>query len=425
MSESYIRRLLVLGVLAVTGIIFIQSFWVIKTWDLKDDEFDHTVRIALRNVAESLAEFNQSDLPKQNLIKRRSSNYYAVNINSAINANVLEDYLYRELTAKSLNSDFEYAVFDCASQNMVYGNYCQLSDKPEDELQPEGNLPSFDDLIYYFVVKFPNRSGYLLANMPMSIMFSLISLLVILYFAYTTWIIVRQKRLTEMQKDFINNMTHEFKTPISSIKIAADVIKRDKSVAINPRLSRYADIITDQNARLNSQVEKVLSLAKMEKEGFQLNRDQFDPHEVLHDIINSENLRIARVNKGTIVKTFAQASIKITADKLHFSNVIYNILDNAVKYSDTTADIVVTTAIKDQKLTITIRDHGIGITKEELPKLFTKFYRVPTGNIHNVKGFGLGLYYVKNIADAHRWQIQLDSEAGEGTTFKIIIKTDE
>lgn len=417
MDSNLIRRLFILGGLVIIGIISIQSYWLLKTWDLKDQEFDQTVNIVLRKVAVRIARFNKIDLPKQDLIQRTASNYYAVNINSGIDANILEDYLLREMENHSLNTDFEYAVYDCFSKDLVYGNYCKLSDDNTQE-QTSKNLPKFTDLDYYFVVKFPSRESYLLSNMYTTILFLLITVLSILFFMYTIWVILRQKRLSELQKDFINNMTHEFKTPISSIKIAADVLAKDPAVSNDPRMKKYATIIKDQNARLNDQVEKVLNIARIEKNSFELNKEPINLREALSDIVDQESVKLAN---GSISLTLPEEDLVVNADRLHFTNVITNVLDNALKYSDKEPKIEIKVSSNTTQIKIHITDNGIGIDKENLKKIFDKFYRVNTGNVHNIKGFGLGLFYVQNICAAHGWHLSADSKMGQGTTIKISI----
>jgi len=264
MSNSLIRRLIVLGVLAIVGIVFVQSYWTIKSYDLKEQEFHESVMISLRKVSERYAEFNKSELPKTNLIQRRASNYYSVNINSTIDVHVLEDYLMQELAHRSIDTEIELAVYDCFSDDLVYGNCCQPGESKDVTVTTEP-LVKFDDLVYYFVVRFPEKKSYLLSNIWQTILFNSIALLACIFFAYSMWVILKQKRLSEQQTDFINNMTHEFKTPLSSIKIAADVFKKDPYVSKDKRLSHYASIITDQNQRLNDQVEKVLNIARSEE----------------------------------------------------------------------------------------------------------------------------------------------------------------
>jgi two-component system phosphate regulon sensor histidine kinase PhoR len=417
MSGNLIRRLVILGGLVIIGILSTQSYWLLKTWDLKDQEFDLTVRKVLLKVSQRIANFNSFELPKKNFIERTSSNYYVVNINSGIDANILEDYLYQEMANFSLRTVFEYSVFDCTSKEMVYGGYCDLSDENKVGVH-NSNLPIFTDFDYYFVVRFPSRESFLVSNMRMTVLFSIIAILSVLFFLYMIYIVLKQKRLSELQKDFINNMTHEFKTPISSIKIAADVLSKSEPISGNNRLKKYAAIISEQNQRLNDQVEKVLNIARLEKDNFELNKEEIDLHAALSKIVKSESVRL---KEGKISLNFCEEKLEFVADPLHFTNVITNILDNAIKYSDKHPDITFTTEQRNNLNIIKIKDKGIGIEKDKLKQIFDKFYRVSTGDVHNVKGFGLGLFYVKNICTAHGWIIDAQSEIGIGTTFIIKI----
>lgn len=418
MPNNLIRRLIILGGLSIIGIIFIQSYWLLKTWDIKDKEFDQTVNIVLRNVAERMSKYNKTILPKSDLVQRRSSNYYAVNINSEIDASLLEEYLRHEMAKQSLKIAFEYAVYDCTSDQLVYGNYCSPEIIDEKKIKKNKNLPKFKDLIYYFVVRFPERESFLLANRNMTLTLTILSILAIVFFLYSMWVIMEQKRLSELQKDFINNMTHEFKTPISSIKIASDFLSNDKYVKNDIRLNKYIQIIREQNQRLNDQVEKVLNVARLEKDSIELKKEIFEINQTLEDVINNESLKM---KEGNISFKKSSTFINIQADKLHFVNVVANMIDNAIKYSDETpiVDISLNDAGKD--VLLSIKDQGIGIDKENQKKLFDKFYRVSTGNVHNVKGFGLGLFYVKNICNAHGWLLQVKSEQGVGSEFIITI----
>ena len=420
MPNHLIRRLAILGAIAVIGIVLVQGMTLIRSYDLEANEFDQTVRVALYQVAERLAINNGSRLPKQNLVQRKSSNYYAVNINDIIDANILEDYLIQELESSGINTDFEYAVYDCQSQDMVYGNDCKLSDL-EQTTKNQDVLPKFNNLIYYFVVGFPSRKNYLLSNIWQHILYGLITILALTFFAYSMWVILQQKKLSELQKDFINNMTHEFKTPISSIKIAANVINSDPYIQGQERLRKYGQIIIDQNDRLNEQVEKVLNLARMERENFRLNKSEFDIVSLVKDIAISEDLKVKEQGKGKVVLATDLDVYRIKADKLHLSNVLHNIIDNAVKYCPHTPQVKIDMRHTDDGLDVAISDNGIGIEKEYIPHLFKKFYRIPTGNVHDVKGFGLGLYYVHHICEAHGWKLDVYSEPKLGTTITISI----
>ena len=421
MNNSRINRVVLLGAIAIIGIIGVQSYWVLNTWNLKEDEFHQTVKIALIQVAKDLARQDSIELPNQDIVTRRSSNYYVVNIANKIYAPTLEYYLIRQLEDHVLEVDFEYAIFDCSNDRMVYGGYCKLTDADADKKKEQlGDLPTMEGLTYYFGIKFPNRESYLLGQMRLALFFTAILLISIIFFAYAISVILQQERLSEMQKDFIDNMTHEFKTPISTIKISANVLKNAPELKDNPRLQRYTSILEEQNQRLNDQVEKVLQIARVERNSFELKKEAVPLNTLLTSILNSTSIKVQELN-GQLQRNLTTQSLVIQADKHHLTNVLHNLLDNAIKYSKKAPEIVVTTQLEKKNLLLSIQDNGIGIDKSLQTKVFNKFYRVPTGNIHNVKGFGLGLFYVKNICRAHGWDVLLESELGKGTKISITI----
>jgi len=421
MDSSIIKRVVILGTLAIIGILVIQSYWVMQTWNLKEDEFHQTAKIVLKEVAENLAQQDSFDLPNKDLINRRSSNYYVVNVNNHIHGPTLEYYLGKALFENNLILPYQYGLYDCTSNKMVDGKYCEMSNDYKGELATNlGELPKMEGLNYYFGVRFPTRTSYMLGQMYRSVFFTILLLLTIFFFGYAIAIILRQKRLSEMQKDFINNMTHEFKTPISTIKISADVFANAPEVVDNPRLVRYADIIKTQNQRLNDQVEKVLQIARVEQEHFQLNMGNVVLADLMNSVLNSVELKIFE-KEGQLKRNIQIGETIIKADKHHLTNVLHNLLDNALKYVKNKPVIEVSALQKNGAIQLNIKDNGIGIKKEYHSKVFQKFYRVPTGNIHDVKGFGLGLFYIKNICEAHGWIVQLDSEVDKGTTLSILI----
>jgi len=222
-----------------------------------------------------------------------------------------------------------------------------------------------------------------------------------------------------MQKDFINNMTHEFKTPISSINISADVILNPDIINDPARLYTYGSVIKQENNRLNQQVDKVLQIARIESHSFHLNKVMVDLNTLVLTV--AENCK-ANSNRQLVVNTNLSDSVgSFEADELHLTNILFNLLDNASKYSDKEPVITIETLRTDKSIVLSICDNGPGISPEFHHRVFQKFYRIPTGNLHNVKGFGLGLYYVKTICTAHQWKIDLISEPGKGTTFVISI----
>lgn len=419
MNNSTIFRVILLGVVAIAGIIAIQSYWVMSSWNLNEDEFQKKVNLALYNTARSLADLNGHTLPARNVVRQRSGNYFVVNIAYEINTEDLEFFLQRELEELALNIDFEYAVFDCETDEMMYGDYVSYSPNQNSEAK-SSELPKHSEFTYYFGVRFPTRTDYLLNRIQVSIFFSVLLFVAVIFFAYSMAVILRQKQLSETQKDFINNMTHEFKTPISTMGISADVLLNSPAVQAEPRLLQYARIIKEQNQRLNHQVEKVLQLARIEKGNFQIKPEKIDLDGFLEQAIQGMQIQ-AEQKGGAITGLFNAPGCFIQADRLHLTNVVNNLLDNALKYCVAAPQVVVTTQCSNGRVSLSIKDNGIGIAKENTKKIFHKFYRVPTGNIHDVKGFGLGLYYVRNICQAHRWQLRVESMPGTGTDFQISI----
>jgi two-component system phosphate regulon sensor histidine kinase PhoR len=419
MTRNTIRFVALLGTISIIGIIVMQIYWVQKAFDLKEKQFDQTINIALKNVADSIASFNHAPLAAENPVNKFSSDYYVVNVNTTIDANVLEHYLIEAFLREKMNLDYEYAIYDCATNKMMYGKYISPTmheEKPKLAL----NLPKYDKFTYYFGIYFPTKSSLLAGKMNIWVFSSAILLIVITFFGYAIYIILEQSRLSVVQKDFVNNMTHEFKTPLSTIAISTDVLS-DPGIINHPdTLSNYVNIIKQENTRLVSQVEKVLQMANLDRNQVKLNREKIALHEILTNAISQ--MRVGFKNKTVNINYHLDATNDIIfADKVHVSNIIYNLLDNAIKYSNDIAEIEVNTLNLKNKLIISIADKGIGIAKAEQKKVFDKFYRVPTGNIHNVKGFGLGLHYVRNIVKAHRWKISLVSELGKGSVFTFQI----
>ncbi len=418
MRQKHIRFVVLLGAFAIIGIISIQVYFLQNAWNIKEKQFDQSVMISLRNVAEQMSKYNQTALPHTNPIRKLSSNYFVVDINSVIDANILEFYLKTEFDKVNLQTDFEYAIYNCQTDKMEYGNYLTKNGSAKPNVLTV-NLPKYDQYTYYFGVNFPLLRNTIAGDMTIWFLFMALLLVAIIFFVYAIFVILRQKRLSEMQKDFINNMTHEFKTPISSINISADVIMNPDIINDPARLFTYGSVIKQENNRLNQQVDKVLQIARIESQSFHLNKEMLDLNGVIIRVV--ENCK-ANSNRSLVINTNLSGSVgSIQADALHLTNIIHNLLDNASKYSGKEPVITLGTTIKEEIIEFSISDNGPGINPEYHHRIFQKFYRIPTGNLHDIKGFGLGLYYVKTICAAHHWEIKLLSEPGKGATFRIDI----
>ncbi|MBC8045398.1 MAG: HAMP domain-containing histidine kinase, partial [Fimbriimonadaceae bacterium] len=273
---------------------------------------------------------------------------------------------------------------------------------------------------YYFKVNFPQKPVVSSIMISVWIIAILILMASVFFFGYSLNVIFKQARLSEFQKNFINNLAHEFKTPISTIAISAEVLNEDDIITQPERLKSYSEIIKNENDRLKSQVNKILQLAKLESDEIILSEESFKLNETLQQIASSFSLTVEEED-GVIKTMFHSNGAMLHADKVHFTNVINTLLDNALKYTEAKPLIELISDDDENNIYISVKDNGIGIPKEYQPKVFDKFFRVPTGNVHNVKGFGLGLNYVKMIAKAHGWDVQLHSELNKGSIFTIII----
>lgn len=454
MNRNTIRVIIILATFSVLGILVIQFFFLKNTVDLNEKRFHESTTQALKNVAQSLVDYNtktqgyNSNYDPYNSVDQISNNYYVVNVNDVINPTLLEHLLLHEFKRYNIDLDFEYAIFDCETNQMVYGisysadkdSIIRSSSMPTidtnasitDEEIFENHyamkapkivmpaLPTCDKYTYYFGVYFPNRSQYYSGHVQAWYMVNGFLIIVILFFGYTLYVIFKQRQLSEIQKNFINNLTHEFKTPIAAIRLSAKVLE-DPKIAEHPRrLNEYARIVGEQTQRLTLQVEKVLQMASVEKNIINLDKQEFNLNEFVQKTINE--FKSSQEDSDNLI-TFVplERSVTVKADQLHFSNILFNILDNAIKYCDTTPDITVSISRVKGHIEIALADNGIGIPKEYRKKIFGRFFRVPTGNIHNVKGFGLGLDYVRKMVHLHNWKIRLNDNSPKGTIFTIII----
>lgn len=418
MSSKTIRIFVVLALISILGIMLTQFFWFKKASDNHEREFKKNLNIALKEVVKGILKYNNTRGFPPDPVKQVDENTYIVMVNDQINSAVLEHYLVTEFKKFNINQSFEFSIYDCANQKMVEGRY--VEGQKESVLVQSKNLPGFKRDNYYFTVYFPHMKSSLFWQMDVWLFSTAVLLIVVVFFGYSLFVILRQKRLSEIQRDFINNMTHEIRTPISTIAISAETLKSPDIIQTPQRLLNYATIIQDEAIKLKTQVERVLSVADNESK-IKLYFEKFD----LHALIKSVSEQMIMNDKGKKVELMldfqAQNSI-IKADKLHISNLITNLIDNSMKYSYDEVVITIHTAnTKENKLEISFSDNGIGISKEHQKRIFDKFYRVPKGNIHDVKGFGIGLNFVMLITKMHNGSIKVISALNQGTMFKLIL----
>lgn len=406
MKNAHIRVLVILAILSLVGIIGTQVFWLNRAIAQQDRVFNHNVQVALRNVVESLCEASGKDFPSANPIEQVSGNYFIVRTNDRIDLANLEYLISAEIKKRAISEDFEYGVYDCANDQMVYAENVNLHYASERD-----PIPVLKNDEYYFGVYFPNKSRNLFAGFDLWKFTTAISLVVILFFGYALFVILRQKRLSEVQKDFINNVSHELKTPLATLSLASDTLGKRSS----EKEQKYVGIIQKEVGRLQKNVEDILHSARLES-NIQVSREEVDLNVFFDEIINEI--------KDEHASQMIEWSINIMAPKPVQSNpkllenILRNLLDNAIKYGARKIKLDIEQMSKNT--TISIVDDGFGIAPEFKNKIFRKFFRVPeASHQHNQKGFGLGLHIVSSLVKKLGGKITVESEVGKGSTFKI------
>lgn len=341
-----------------------------------------------------------------------------------IDTAILDSILKSELQASGINAQYEYLISNSLSNVKTKNRYRDVV-KDCDSLGCYFKINLSPNNVFvtpqYLSVKFPNQKNYLLQTMwAMLVVSGMVILILIVAFYYTIGTISRQKKLSAIKNDFISNMTHEFKTPISTISLAAEMLNDDSVTKTPEKQHRFVKMIKDENKRLSILVESILQTSILDKGEFKLKRTEVDVHEIINQAIQNTQLLVGQ-QQGIINKQLDALKHVITADKVHLTNIIFNLIDNAVKYTKDSPQIMVFTKDTPAGIEISVKDNGIGISKDNLRKIFEKFYRVPTGNVHNVKGFGLGLSYVQAVVQKHNGTIHVESELGKGSTFKIVM----
>jgi two-component system phosphate regulon sensor histidine kinase PhoR len=340
-----------------------------------------------------------------------------VPIHQRVSKQEIELLLDRELRNRNLNLDFEYGVYSRGLPTKVKSRKFKFS---ENALY---KTPIFKDSEgssnFSLLIAFPKKKRFLVSSiMWLAILSLLFTLVIVASYTGAIYQLIRQKQISEIKSDFINNMTHEFKTPIATINLAVEAIRNPKIIGDQEKVQRYLGMIRDENKRMHAQVENVLRISKLEKNQLDISKDRVDVHDIIHDAIAHVELIVG--DRGGYIETHLNAErSEVVANEMHFTNVLVNIMDNAIKYSPEAPRIDVFTEVAKNHIIIKIADQGAGMSKAVLKKVFEKFYREHTGDLHNVKGHGLGLSYVKKIIDDHQGEVYAESEKGKGSTFYI------
>jgi two-component system phosphate regulon sensor histidine kinase PhoR len=420
MKRKAILFVVIIVSVSLVGIVLTQLYWVRKSLELKGDQFDNSVRIAIKSVMNQLMEHKNDSLFQVHL-HELSCKKFKLDVTDVIEPSLLDSLVFEELTSMDISDRYYYALYNDLDDDFVAGDYKGR----EEELLNSNFQFSVSSLFkpgdYYLSIYFPAKSSIVLRQVEVWLLFSVFFLIVVIIsFAYVVLAILRQKKLSEIKNDFINNMTHEFKTPIATSSLAAEMLMKPEVIDRKDKINKYAKVILDENHRLQGQVEQILQMATLENGQKQFKYKKINLHELLKTVIDSFELRI-KENKVRLSIDLEAKDATLVGDRSHISNVFYNLLDNAIKYSFKEPAIQIKTWNVRNGVYVKVKDNGIGISEEYQKNIFKSLFRVPTGNIHEVRGFGLGLYYAKEVVDHHQGRIEINSELGKGSEFDVYL----
>jgi two-component system phosphate regulon sensor histidine kinase PhoR len=420
MRSSTLKWIVLSATLLAAVIITVQLYWLNMVYSYEQRQFKTNVVKSVRGLFEDLQMNDAPGISLQQLIKDPGNNYFIIKADTIPPKDSLAFYLQDEFADFGVLTDCKLGAYSYAEKKFVYEEFLPTpaSRYPTSRAALQ-DLPVLPDDGDYIVLYFPHRHEYILEQMDFWIVSSAILFIALIGLAVSLFYFYRQKFLAEVQKDFVNNFTHEFKTPLAVMKIASGVLAQENIQHQPDRLERYATIIKNQTEHLQNQVEQLLKAASSESKNLPLQKEDIDATQLIEQALSKVQPLIEEKRARIEIK-MEDGNGKLHADKTHLELAVVNLLENALKYS-IEPRIVVETGSAEDDFYISVKDNGVGIEKKYLKSIFKKFYRVPTGDIHNVKGFGLGLNFVKRIIDAHNGKIRVNSLPGIGTEFRLFI----
>ncbi|MEO7960055.1 MAG: HAMP domain-containing sensor histidine kinase [Ginsengibacter sp.] len=417
--------------ISLLGIIFFQIFWIRQALQDKEQQFEKGVSMVTVTAANDLAEEkgNLSPFDKRSSDILFPLNVFPTTIVHKFSREEIRERIQKAFEKNNLNDvEFEFGITTTSmiGDNLQSKNFVKAYDDTVHNLSfvypiqvPGGSMAEGLSTEELLIIVVPHVNNIIWKQVTWMVLGAvLFTCIIFAAFFITIRALLNQKKLSEIKSDFINNMTHEFKTPLATISLAVDALKNEKVINDRTKMDYFSGIIKDENRRMNKQVETILQAALLDRQEIQLNEKPVHAHELINAALNNIKLPLEERN-GKIETSFGAENDLLRGDEVHLINIINNLLDNAIKYSKEELVIKLSTQNVNSHLRIKIEDNGIGMNKETVTRIFEKFYRAHTGNIHNVKGFGLGLSYVKSIIDAHKGKIKVDSMPGKGSIFTI------
>ena len=420
------RRIIIFTIIVMTialiGLMGIQIYWIQNASAVKEAIFRRSVNEAKESIVKKLERKEKKKAMEINQYEGMLNFNRHLPYESFITNAELDSLISQELNIRGIDTRFEFGIFQ--QDSSIFKMEKSMNFRKE-LIEKSYASPLFQNDFFsspqYLLIYFPHEKQFLLTELWGMLLISIILIIAIVYsFTYTITTIFRQKKLSEVKNDFINNMTHEFKTPISTISLACEALSDHDMRKSGEFTENYINVIKEENKRLAVMAEKILQTAVIDKGQLKMTKEKIDLHDVISDVIKNISIQV-EIKDGVILKNFMAVNSVLEGDKVHLTNLVYNLLDNANKYSPKKPVIRISTENTSSGILLTIEDKGIGISKTEQKKVFEKLYRVPTGNIHEVRGFGLGLSYVKATVEEHNGKISLESEVNKGSIFKVFL----
>jgi two-component system phosphate regulon sensor histidine kinase PhoR len=418
MRSKTLKWILLLSTVIIVIIIGVQLYWLNKVYKFEEREFNNNVVKSVRGLFEDIDIADYPGTQLQGLIAHPDLNTFIITIDSIPPKDSLTKFVVSEFEDFEVLSDCKLALYDVGSKKYLYQLYLPTAASLNPR-ETQIDLPELELDHSYIYLFFPHRRQYIVQKLGWWISATILLFVVLLALPATLFYLYKQKTLNELQKDFVNNFTHEFKTPLAVMKLASDVLVGPAILNQPDRLRQYSLIIKQQTEHLQYQVERLLKTATTDENFLTLEKTNFDPNDMISEVITQLDPLI-KLKNAKIDLQLDPKHVVVSADKPHLSLVVVNLVENAIKYSEQPL-VIISTNAQNGHFTLSVKDNGIGIKKEYLKHIFRKFYRIPTGDVHNVKGFGLGLNFVKKVVDAHHGKITVNSIPEIGTEFRIVL----
>lgn len=421
MDKQRFTLFLIISALALSGIMIIQLYGIRNAYLFQKEQFGSNVQLGLKSVANRLIEM-QVDTNVQILRScKHAYEFEKQEILPLLLSPILDEYIGEAFDKHHININYDYAVYGIPEMSLLRTSNPDRTAKLLDSPHHVSFMCIYDEEGFNLAVYFPDQHSFILYNvLPWAALLFLLIVLLVFAFLKIIRMFLNAKKFSDMKTDFVNNMTHEFKTPIASLSLAADMLMKPEISGQPCQVQRYAKVIGDENKRLKSRVEQVLHITMVERGEFSMKMKPIDVHKVVEESLKPYKMLIKQ-QKGRVIRLLNAKRSNIHADPVHLENAVSNLIDNAIKYSIGAPELTLETHNKGEGVIIAIEDKGIGISAEHQQDIFRRFFRVSTGDVHDAKGFGLGLYYVKTVVEAHNGSIHVKSQPGRGSRFEMFL----